>query len=331
MPSSCRFVPRSVRTLLLALPVAATLAACGGGDDGNDHTAYLADGHVYPLSLDVDGGRAVFSPAQPKLLMSPGIGAATTLTLTGTRPVLRFGEQAGAGATARLVVLDGLVVGNAPLQGRVTPFVAVNSATRSLADAAGEYNVFGVTTPAPGDYLSAPATWRIDAGGQLQVCAAARPIRVAACPAGSLTTYTVSVDGDDFVASAPAVATPLRFRIATADGERILLHAGGGRFAIGLPDGSTGFRAARSQGPSTDGAWSVVDHTAINFSSEGVAAAGGASNFSGVLSSGPADTPAGVRQFDGGTAYVMQNRRLTVLLGRPATQGDGFLQIAVTP
>jgi hypothetical protein len=321
--------PQLTRSLRIALLAGvAALAACGGGSS-NDYVAYLADGHAYRFSVDLDRKEARFHDVP----LGPGDG---DLAITGSAPALRFGRQPGAGATARLVVTkDDLVVGNAPLQGRLTPFVAARKFLGSAAEAAGDYNVFAVRSPAPGDYVSAPATWRIESNGGLQVCAAATPTRVSACPAESLVRYTLSMEGDQFVASAPAALPPLRFRVATSGGDRILLQAEAsgttGRFAIGLPDSPSAFRLSRLQAPSSDGAWSVVDHDGINYSSEGVAADGSVSNFSGSLGAGTANGPSGIRLLDGGTAYVMQAGRLTVLLGRANTQADGYLQIGVRP
>jgi hypothetical protein len=316
---------RSLRLSVLA--AAAALAACGGSSS-DDYLAYLADGHTYRFSVDTGRKEARFHDVP----LGPGDGE---LAITGSAPALSFGRQPGAGATARLVVTkDDLVVGNAPLQGRATPFVAARKFLASAADAAGDYNVFAVRSPAPGDYVSAPATWRIESTGGLQVCAMQVPTRISSCPAESLVRYTLSMDGDQFVASAPA-ASPLRFRVARVGADRILLQAEAsgttGRFAIGLPDSASAFPATRVQAPSTDGAWSVVDHNGLNYSSEGVTAGGSAANFNGALGAGGASVPPGVRLFDGGGAYVMQSGRLTVLLGRPATPADGYLQIGVRP
>jgi hypothetical protein len=309
---------------------AAALAGCGGGSSGDEYTAFLADGHTHPFGLDLDRREARFVNTSGAAIEGP-------LAIVGDAPLYRFGRQTGPGATARLVVTtEDLVVGGAPIRGRVTPFVAARAWVRSLGEAAGDYNVFGVALPAGGEYASTVAAWRIEASGNLQVCAAGRPIQVSACPAGSLVSYTLRVEGDEFVASSPVATPPIRFRVAMSGGERVLLQgetvaSGQGRFAIGLPNTATAFRAGRSQATSSDGTWSVVDHDAINYSSEGVAVDGSASNFSGNLSAGTGDTPAGVRHFDGGSAFVAQGRRLTVLVGRPGTQADGYLQVAVKP
>ena len=308
------------------------LSACGGGDGPADprnasYIGYATNGERFTLTVDFGRGRFTFQGAAPG---SPALeGGFGNDTVAGTYV---FDAQAGAGRTARFRHVDGLIVGNYNFSGAVRPFIASRQFAQSFVDAAETYNNLGVSGTPAGDAETTVYASRIVNGGSLQTCADSTIYAVDKCPASSLRNRVLSISGDVFTAApaAPGEA-PFSFRIARAAGEKIFLMAdiaanGTRSFQVGVAE-SGSFRSGNDWGGTVQGAWARADYTARNYSSEGVAVDGSASNYNGPLAGLGADAPQGILSYDAAKALVVQNTQLTVLAGTRKGTSAGFMQI----
>ena len=319
----------------------ALLAACGGGgsDAGSPpppadarngtYTAYATNGERLTLNVDFDGKRFTF-----KGLTVPSFGATGAFTNDSVAGTFVFQPPAGAGSTARFRYIDDLIVGSYNFGDGVKPFVASRRFAQNALEAAGTYDNLGVNRSAAGVDDSTIYTSRINADGTLQLCADNIIYTIAKCPASSVRSYTLAMDGETFNAT-PTPATggdSFSFRVARAGAEKIYLMAAVGSvtgtrfFRIGLPE-PTAFAGGNAWGGTVLGEWGVVNYTPGNYSSTGVAFDGKVVSLSGSLSGLGTDGPAGIRTFEAGRAFVMQNPQLAVLVGSRNSPAAGYLQI----
>jgi hypothetical protein len=308
------------RLHLAALAAALVLAACGGSDN-DEYTAFGSSGTPFALTIDMERG-------EYEAAIGAGMSGRFTPAAAGS---YLFEQQPGAGKTARFAVLPDLLVGNLLVGSDLRTFVAARSFAASAQEAAGSYNLLGSTTSASGADGSLLATVQLGADGTMRACTAVPPVAVDSCSAAALRRYTVAWSGVDAVAVQSGGGDTLRFRVALASGEKVMLMADNGpdgehRFAIGLKDAFAG-RSGTAWAASTDGAWSQVFHDAVNLSSEGVSISGAAANYSGSMLPMPAPAPAGLRNFEQHRGYVAQDSQLTVLQGAAGTDAAGYLQV----
>ncbi|MEO7391701.1 MAG: hypothetical protein ABIU58_05975 [Ramlibacter sp.] len=326
----------SIQTFAAAL-CSALVAACGTGDDPTvpvdsrnaTYTSYATNGERFTLKLDFDSRHFAFQNAAPGSPVLEG-----TFGIDAVAGTLLFPVQSGAGKTARFRQLDGLVAGNYNFNGVVRPFVGARTFAQNFQDAAGVYNNLSVSETLGGQADTAIQASRIDGDGRLKVCIDATIYTIDKCPSGSVHSYTLTISGDLFTAApgAPGEST-FSFRVARAGGEKVFLMAdiaaiGTRNFRVGVAE-AAGFRSGADWGGTVQGAWARADYSALNYSSEGVAVGGSATNYSGSLAVLGAGAPQGLRSYDAGKAYVMQNAQLTVLAGTSKGDSAGFMQIGM--
>ena len=333
-----KFSPRMWRVRILMMLGVSTglLAACGGGEDAGpldarnaSYTAFAANGEQFILKVNFDQSLFGLQKGNPSVVLEDGFGS----DAVPETYVLR--SQAGAGKTERFRYRDDLIVGNHILDGIVQPFVAGRRFAQSFKEAAGLYNHFGITQRAAGTAESKIYTSRIDVDGTMRICDDGKIHTVAKCPMASIRNYTVSIAGETFTATptGTAIALPFNFRVALAGTEAILLMAdidpdGSRSFQIGLAE-SANSRSGQAWGGTVQGAWARSDFDTHNYSSEGTAVDGSATNYSGSIAPMGIDAPQGILSFDGGHAFIVQNSQLMVLIGTASSGSAGFMQIGV--
>lgn len=326
---------------IAALLGSALLAACGGGgSDAGDpapaadarngtYTAYATHGERLTLQVDFDARRFSF-----KGLTVPSFGAAGAFSNDSVPGTFVFQPPAGAGSTARFRAIDDLIVGSYNFGDGVKPFVASRRFAQSVQEAAGVYNNLGVNRTSAGVDDSTIYTSRINADGTLQLCADDIIYTIARCPAASVRSYTLAMDGETFNAT-PTAATggdSFSFRVARAGAEKIYLMAAVGSttgtrfFRLGLPE-PTAFAGGNAWGGTVLGDWGAVNYAPGDYSSTGVAFNGSVASLGGSLSGLGTDGPVGIRTFEAGRAFVMQNPQVAVLVGSRNSPAAGYLQI----
>jgi hypothetical protein len=289
------------------------------------YTAYAANGQRFTLTLDFTQRTYSFTGLTYSSYASSGSfapgSAGNQVFLTGSGV---------ANATFR--ASDDLIVGGYDFGGGVQPFVAARRFAASAAEAAGLYNNLGVNHTSAGVGDSAIYSSRIDADGTLRVCNDNIVYTLNQCPATSIVTYTLTMNGANFVATAPGHDN-FSFRVAYAGSEKIYLFAGvspttGTKyFRIGVLE-SPGFGSGTAYGASTWGEWGTANFTSTSYASNGFAADGHAISLTGTLSVLTPLGPSGMRAFHAtGYGFAIQNTQLAVLVGARGGASAGYMQI----
>jgi len=297
--------------------------SCQGGADSRNgsYVAYSAAGERYTLTVDFDTG--TYSVAG---ISFPTFQAAGSFTADNTAGTYLF--QSSGVANARFRYVDDLLVGSFDTGSGNKPFVAARYFAQSFAEAAGTYNILYVNRTTAGVGDSFIYQGRLGADGTLRLCFDNQIHTIDQCPAASIATYAVTLNGDQFTATAPS-GTYFYLRVAKAGGRQIYLTAGvslstGTRgFGLGLPE-SASFPTMVTYGANTAGSWVSETLTTSRYVSSGVDASGQAVSLNGNLNSFAG--PAGFRVMYG-TGFVMQNPQLTALVGSRGGAYAGFMQL----
>lgn len=325
--------PTLLKTLA-ALLGASLLFACGGGSDPADtrngtYTAYATNGERLTLSVDFNAQRFTFSG-----LTVPSFGATGAFNNDSVAGSYVFQPPAGAGSTARFRYIDDLIVGSYNFGDGVKPFVASRRFAKNAQEAAGVYGNLGINRSEAGVDDSTIYSSRINADGTLQLCADNIIYTIAKCPAASVRSYTLAMDGETFNAT-PTAATggdSFSFRVARAGTENIYLMAAVGAstgrrfFRIGLPEPAA-FASGTVWGGTVLGDWGLFSYTPGDYSTTGVAFDAKVVSLSGSLSGLGTDGPVGIRTFEQGRAFIMQNPQVAVFVGSRNSGAAGYLQI----
>jgi hypothetical protein len=253
-----------------ACVVLLALAACGdnvmkdstpdptsAGDPRNgEYIALAANARDYVLTLDF--------VARTYRISGNGLEQSGAIGGTGGDVSGFFFVPAGGAATvvntARFFQLDDTVVGGFRFPEGVLPFVAPRSFVSKLSDAAGVYNVLtrGVDTAAAASNTIFQA--ELTSTGLLRTCNDLQILSIAACPATSVTTGTVTIAGNVFTSTTPTGAFP--FRIARIGADKVLLRASPSsttarRFWVGVP-ATAAFASGSFAAVDTDGNFSSL-------------------------------------------------------------------------
>jgi len=271
---------------LSALIFACGLAACGGGGGSQtitqeaqssaaapapapapspdarngDYTLYASNARQYALTLDFDASAyRIVGNGLDETGAITAIGASFALTPPGASPPVN---------NARFNVVDTAVVGAFRFGGVVTPFIASRTFVATIAEAAGEYKFLSTTVDPAAPSNNIIQTGEIVAPNTIRVCNDAVVATMAACPAASVATGTVSVTGADFRADF-GTSGGYPFRVARIDGERVFLRASTStgtsrRFLVGI-DVNTGYADVTFAGINSEGQSTItrIDGTSL--------------------------------------------------------------------
>ncbi|MEP6824434.1 MAG: hypothetical protein ABI919_06425 [Ramlibacter sp.] len=327
--------------LAAALLGTALLFACGGGgsDPGGpapgadarngNYTAFATNGERFTLNVDFDAKSFGF-----KGLTVPAFAATGAFSNDAVAGTHVFQPPANPGNTARFRAIDDLIVGSYNFGDGVKPFVASRRFAKNAQEAAGNYNNLGISGTAAGEDDSTIYTSRINTDNTLQLCADNVIYGISRCPSASLRSYALTMDGDTFNAT-PSTGTGgdgFSFQVAQAGTSKVYLmsavNAGTGArfFRIGLPE-PTAFAGGTVWGGSVLGEWGVVNYDVGNYSTTGSTFDAKVSSLSGSLTGVGPDGPVGIRTFEAGRAFLMQNPQLAVLVGARNSPAAGYLQI----
>lgn len=305
-------------------------ASCspGSADTRNGtYTLYATTGERFTLQLDFDQRQFFISSPQTTFVPIHVAGTFSADTVAGSYV---FQGTSGSGVTTRFRYVDDLIVGSFTFETGVRPFVASRNFAQSYAEAQGTYSNFGINRSAGADD-SRIYTSRITAANTLEICNNNTIYAMEKCPAATILTYTLSLNGDLFTAQNGTDS--FSFRVAKAGNEQIFLmgainQAAGTRFfRIGLAESAT-FGSGSATGGSTLGEWGTANYTTSSYASSGSALDGRAISLAGSLTSMGTIGPANMRSLQsGGNAFVMQNTQLGILIGARNSTGAGYMQI----
>ena len=298
-------------------------SSCQGAADSRNgsYIAYSAAGERFTLHVDFDSGAYSITG-----ISFPGYQAAGSFTADSTAGTYLFHSSGVANARFRHV--DDLIVGSFDTGSGNKPFVAAKYFAQSFAEAAGAYNIFYVNRSTAGVVDSFIYQGRLGADGTLRLCFDNQIYTIDQCPAASVGTYAVTLNGDQFTATA-SNGSYFYLRVAKAGGRQIYLTAGislstGTRgFGLGLPE-SASFSTMATYGANTAGSWVSETVTTSRYVSAGSDGNGQAVSLNGNLYS--IAGPSGFRIMYG-TGFVMQNPQLTALVGARGGAYAGFLQL----
>lgn len=283
---------RVVRWAALATLTAALAACGGGGGDGSaeplpaprddvrngSYVLVAADAREYTLTLDFDD--------LSYRLVGTGVDQAGSFTASGDAFAFQPGNAIGATgvSTTRFFQFDDAVVGEVALPGGAVPFIAAREFQSTVAGAAGTYNFLGRTVDTGGAPVNTTIQQaEITSNGTLRICEDLTIYRIQDCPAGSVTTGTLTVSEGVFTATTPAGAFP--FRVANIGGSKVFLRASASststrRFIVGMP-ATDSFATGSFTGGTTEPAWSTFRFDAASFTSTGTLPNGVATNLAG--------------------------------------------------
>lgn len=324
--------------------VALVLAACGGGGDGpgqsispaptptdgrnGSYVMVAADAREYTLALNFDA--ATYS------VTGTNVNRTGTFTASGDTFLFNPGNGTGASgsSTLRFSYVENTVVGEFALPDGTVPFVAPRLFENTLAGAVGTYNFLGRVVDTAG---GAPNTTiqqaEITADGRLRTCDDANVFEISACPAGSVTTGTLTLDGDVFTSTTPGGAFP--FRIARVGAGKVFLRASPStgttrRFIVGT-QATTGFTAGTFAGGTTEPAWGTVTISPSAFSSSGTSPAGVTTTRTGNAAAAGGGTLASllvVNTATAGSFFATRSAEIGVVVAaRNSVQAPGFMAI----
>ena len=279
--------------LVTGLAFALLLAACGGGGDGppppppdarnGSYAVFATNGQRYTLSLDFNAN--TWQMTGTGINQSGSIGTADGAFTFST-----------ASNTARFQHVQDTVIGGFRFGDGVIPFVAPRRFVTTVADAVGEYHFLtSVTDPVEGNN-SLIFTGEITTGGTLRTCADSTIFVIAMCPAGSVVTHTLAVNGEEFGATTAAGTFP--FRVARIGTDKVFVRASGSsgtsrRFTVGVP-AQPSYTRGRFRGANSLGQWATTELAASTFTTTAIAPNGGTVQRSGTLRSLLGNSPAGM-------------------------------------
>jgi len=275
-----------------ALALAILVAGCGGGSDGpatppdarnGSYQVFAANAQRYTLNLDFD--------ARTWRMNGAGIDQSGSIaTVDGGM----FAFQAGS--TARFQHVQDTVIGGFRFGDTVQPFVAPRRFANTVADTVGEYHFLSVVLDPAAPSNTLIFTGEITTGGTLRTCSDSTIFVIALCPAGSVVTHTLAVNGDDFGATTSAGTFP--FRVARIGSDKVFLRASGSsgtsrRFTVGVP-AQPSYTRGQFRGANSLGQWATTQMAASTFTTTALAANGGTVTRSGNLQQLSGNSPAGM-------------------------------------
>lgn len=250
--------------------IALALTACGGGGGGaapadpapaapadarnGTYTMVAANAREYALTVDFD--------AKSYRVNGNGVDQTGTFKADGSEYTFAPGNATGATGvdTTRFRYVNDTLVGAYATPDGVLPFIAPRLFVTAAADATGVYNFIGRTV----DTTGAPANntvqqAEITADGHLRTCDDAQIYTIAACPAASVTSGTLTVAGDTFSSATPNGT--FTFHVAKVGSDKVFLRASASsgttrRFIVGLPE--TTFAAGSFVGGTSEPAWGTA-------------------------------------------------------------------------
>lgn len=315
----------------LVAGTAGGMAGCGGGGGGSappvgtpvpvvsapgpapsadtrsgTYTMVAADAREYTLALDFD--------AKTYHVTGTGFDQSGTIQANGAVYDFLPGNASGANgrSTTRFSYTASTVVGEYVLAGGTVPFVASRTFATSLPTSALTFTMLGRTIDtANGTADTTIQQGQITADGRILTCDDNAIAEIGNCPSGSITTGTLSINGD--LITATTASGNVLYRIATVGTDRVLLRASASlgttrRFVIGLPS-TASFTGGTFVGGTTEPAWGAVTIGPTTFSSTGT-------------------SPTGVTTTRTGTATAVGVNSLGGLLGVQTTTAGNFFATA---
>jgi hypothetical protein len=333
-------------TLAAACAVALGVVACGGGGGGGGSPAfttptqqadarngnyqlYAADGQLYTLNLDFDAGAY--------RLAGGGLDTnGSFVNKNASQGMYAFDDATWAGAlgSPRFQLLGQTLVGGIALPSGTVPFIASRSFLTTLADAAGTYHFFGRVVDMAGPEQSIVTHGELLASGTMRTCNDPAPFTIAACPLASISTSTLTVQGDEIIAD-PGGASQVSMRVVQIGNSKVLLAsqavtATAKALLVGVPD-TGAFAAGAFEGHNTNGQWAVDFNVGPGAYSANWAGPGGNFIRPGTASAGPL---AGLVTVDGGVGEGMflaaRTPDLLVMTSAPGNLSwPGYMEIGL--
>lgn len=274
-----------------ALSIAILVSACGGGADGpvtppdarnGSYQVFAANAQRYTLNLDFD--------ARTWRMNGAGIDQSGSIaTVDGM-----FAFQAGS--NARFQHVQDTVIGGFRFGDAVQPFVAPRRFATTVADTVGEYHFLTVVLDSAAPSNTLIFTGEITTAGTLRTCSDSTIFVIALCPAGSVVTHTLAVNGEDFGATTTAGTFP--FRVARIGSDKVFVRASGSsgtsrRFTVGVP-AQPSYTRGVFRGANSLGQWATTELATGTFATTALAANGGTVTRSGTLRQLSGNSPAGM-------------------------------------
>jgi uncharacterized repeat protein (TIGR01451 family) len=287
--------------------------------------AVAADGREYQMAIDFDAGSYTMAGNGQSVQRSFSADGSGGWTVAGN---------------SRLRVATDLVVGGHDFGSGVLPYVAARNFATSVGQLSscqlgGQYNLATRNVPAAGAATTHAGTACV-ANNVLLVCQSdTQPVALPQnCPAGSLKSYSLSVNGTQFTGTDLGTGERYVFRAANSDALLMLLSAGpvsdgSLQMRIGVPD-APAIAGGTLSGASSTGDW--VTMTLGNSSYAATGASGGSdsatlSRISAV--GGPFAMRTGPLASNNQPIFVMQASPLAVMFGDFAGGASGLVQVAV--
>ncbi len=236
----------AVKTVWVALMMAASLLGCGGGGDSapatpapaadarnGDYIAFASNGQQYTVNVNFDAKTVSFANGGATVsTVFESVGTSTTNFRTAASSTIASGSNDGF-----RVMTDGLVGSIHLTSAEQISFIAARNFVTTVAEAAGTYNFLGRTTL--GGVNTRIFQGRITPAGILNSCNSLAVDPITTCSPSITSTMTVSAGGFTVFDSVNTVT----FRIAKMGAERVYLRAdtiaGDSRFTVGVPDAAT--------------------------------------------------------------------------------------------
>lgn len=300
---------------------ASAVVAVSSDPRSGTYLAYATDARVYRLTVN-------FS-SNAYLLSGNGLDSQGSFTPDGSGTYT-------IGGNAKFRTATDLLVGGIDFGSGVRSFVAARSFVTSTTQLTHTMNGLGInltgTTPSASRIFSSRFT-----GGTLQSCTHNVIYTIAACPAASVFTYALSVNGTEITGVDAANNDTIKFRVARSGNLLIYLRAevtpaGVPSFRIGLPD-TNGLAGGSFTGASVLGSWGTTTLTNTQYSVSGTLAGGAALSDSAVLgalgSSQPTGIRVGNRASDNAALFVIQGSPLAVAVGQNSGAVAGYIEIGL--
>lgn len=318
---------------LASLSMLALLAACGGGGSSGPSPApqdlrngsykvFATDGRQYTLTVNFDDRSFAMS--------GNGLDRHGSFSAESGSTGFNFG------ANPRFRTEEDLVVGGFDFGAGVKPFVAARRFVSSSSDISGAaFNAFGLNLSSTGTVDSRIYALQFTAVGTMQACLDSGVSTVAACPAASLSTYSLSLNGDEFTGTDAIHSDTTVFSVARSGSTLIYLRSGtssdgGRRFRLALSDVAS-LKGGSFVAVSTQGAAGDTALTSSQYSISGTTAGG--AGFSATVglaqmaSGQPQGLRYGTRSSDGANVFVMGGGPIYALIGARSGVADGHMEI----
>lgn len=320
------------------------------GDTRNgSYKVFAANGTQQTLALNLDV--KTYDMTDPANVTTSGSFMADAAE-AGTY-VFASNRITGAYNTARFRLTTDAVVGafpfavafGAPSVYAVQPFIAARSFVTTQALLDGNYNRLSADAT-PSQRNSDIVTFKLaNRGTTMALCGSNIPSPISACPAGSLSNYTVvqgqGANSDRWEGSETANPGSMNkqiFYVARIGGDKVVLDAttktapySAVTLRIGLPSSASVWPVIAGKGPSTLGAWNASGLSATRYTQTGKGPGGAITNLAGTTSDYVGLD--GIRTITSATSdryFTTHSARLNVVLGaRNNVNTQGIMQISL--